>query len=100
MPPTVTLDGTRPVVANAELGGFVGVVDGTVTTVGIGVFVGFGAFVLVGAGMFVAVGAAGLLAGLPGNVRAFISWMFVNPSPSESKFSINQKAAVFLPLDL
>jgi hypothetical protein len=99
-PPTVTLDGTRLVVANAELGWFVGVVDGRVTTVGIGVLVGFGTFVLVGGGTLVAVGAAGLLEGLPGNVSALISWMFEKPSPSESKFSIDPKAAVFLPLDL
>lgn len=102
-PPTVTLGGVKLVVTNAEFGMVVGVAEGAATTVGTGVFVGLGTLVLVGtgSGVLVAVGtAAGLLAGFPGKVKAFISWMFLNPSPSESRFSINPKAAVFLPLAL
>ena len=98
--PTATVAGFSPVVTDAELDGAVGVADGA-ATVEMGVFVGFGTLVFVGAGGFVAVGAAaGLLAGSPENVSALISWMLVNPSPSESMFSIAPKAAVFLPLFL
>ena len=112
-PPTDTLDGVSPIDTDAELDGIVGVADGP-TTVGIGVlvefgtlvlvgtavFVGFGTLVFVGTAVFVAVGTAGTLAEFPGKVRAFNSWMLLNPSPSESRFSIDPKAAVFLPLDL
>jgi hypothetical protein len=99
-PPTVTLDGASPVVTDAEVDGVVGVAVGPGTTVGTGVSVGLGALVLVGTGVFVAVGRAGKLAGSPGKVRALISWRLLNPSPSESRLSINPKAAEFLPLSL
>ena len=53
-----------------------------------------------GIGVFVAVGTTGKLVESPGNVRLFISCRLVNPSPSESMFSINPKAAKFLPAAL
>jgi len=94
------LGGARLIATDAEVFESVGVADDTTGTVGIGVFVEFGTLVLVGSGVFVAVGMDGKLAGFPGKVREFISWMLLNPSLSESKFSIKPKAARFLPLDL
>ena len=97
-PPTIMLDGVRSIVTNADVVEIVGVADGTLDAVGIGVFVGIG--VEVAAGEFVAVGIDGKLAGFPGKVRELNSWVLLNPSPSESRFSINPKAALFLPLAL
>ena len=90
------------IVADVDEGGMIAVAVGAMGVAGIEVFVGSGTLVLVGAGtgVLVAVGTAGLLAGFPGKVRALISWIFVNPSPSESRFSINPKAEKFLPLAL
>jgi hypothetical protein len=105
-PPTVTLGGVSPIVTDAEpggmFGGMIGVADGGMTAVDTGVFVEIGILVLVGTGtgVFVPVGMAGKLAGFPGKVREFNSWILLNPSLSESRFSIAPKAAVFLPLDL
>ena len=65
------------------------IVGGNVVFVGVAVAVG----VIVG-GTFVGVAVAagaGWLFGSPGNVRALISTMLVNPSPSESRFSIAVK---------
>jgi len=67
-------------------------VAGTVVLVGVGVA---GTEVLVG--VAVAVETVGLLAGSPGKVSALISWRFVKPSPSESRFSMAARAAGPLP---
>jgi hypothetical protein len=65
------------------------------TDVKVGVWVGVDVEVEVRVGVAV----DGELAGFPGKVRkSRISWILVYPSPSESRFSINPKAAVLLPL--
>jgi hypothetical protein len=85
------------------VGGFVVAVGGTAVAVG-GFVVAVGGMAVAvavgGTAVLVGVAATGLLVESPGKVRAIISWRLVNPSPSESRFSIAAKAAEFLPAAL
>ena len=103
------VEGLVGTVVFVEVGGkvvFVGV-GGTAVFVDVGgkaVFVGVGGTaVFVGVGgraVLVGVGTDGKLAGSPGKVSELNSCIFLNPSPSESRFSIKPNAALFLPFAL
>lgn len=87
------------VAVRVAVGGTAVAVGGTVAAVRVEVAVGGWNGVSVAVGVLVG-GAAGWSFGSPGKVKAMISCRLVKPSPSESAFSINPKAAGLRPAAL